>query len=120
MGKVMNRFPKTFQDWTTRHISDFNGCNHYLSHHKQGVQNTCPSCGQDNEDTEHITRCPDPNRTQLYKDDVAALCQWMNKNNTPADIIITYRRYLLGLEQSPWLKFVNPFQDYMPLQRSKT
>jgi hypothetical protein len=23
MHKVMNRFPKTFQDWTTRHISDF-------------------------------------------------------------------------------------------------
>jgi hypothetical protein len=55
MGKVMNRFPKTFQDWTTRHIPDFNGCNRYLSRHKQGVQNTCPSCGQDNEDTKHIT-----------------------------------------------------------------
>jgi predicted RNA-binding Zn-ribbon protein involved in translation (DUF1610 family) len=73
MGKVMNRFPKTFQDWTTRHISDFNGCNRYLSCHKQGVQNTCPSCGQDNEDTEHITRCSNPTHTQLYKDDVAAL-----------------------------------------------
>jgi hypothetical protein len=23
MGKVMNEFPKTFQDWVTRHVSDF-------------------------------------------------------------------------------------------------
>lgn len=27
MNKVMSSFVKTFQDWVTRHISDFNGCN---------------------------------------------------------------------------------------------
>ena len=96
MDKIMNKFPKTFQDWTTRHISDFNGCNRYLSRHKQGVQNSCPSCGQANEDTEHITRCPDPNRTKLYKDDVNILSLWMTRHNTPADIAMAYRRYLLG------------------------
>jgi hypothetical protein len=29
MGKVMTEFPKTFQGWVTRHISDFNGCHRY-------------------------------------------------------------------------------------------
>lgn len=31
MPKVMKEFPKTFQDWITRHISDFNGCNKDIS-----------------------------------------------------------------------------------------
>ena len=91
MDKVMNRFPKTFQDWTTQHISDFNGCNRYLSRHKEGVQNFCPSCGRANEDTAHVTRCPDPTRTSLYKEDVNSLSLWMTKNNTPADISVAYR-----------------------------
>ena len=109
MDKVMNKFPKTFQDWTTRHISDFNGCNRYLSRHKQGVQDFCPSCGQANEDTEHITRCLDPNRTKLYKDDVNSLSLWMTKHNTPADIATAYRRYLLGRGRITMAEICAPF-----------
>ena len=109
MDKVMNRFPKTFQDWATRHISDFNGCNRYLSRHKEGVQNFCPSCGQANEDTAHVTRCPDPTRTNLYKDDVTSLSLWMTKNNTPADVSIAYRRYLMGRGRIPMTEICAPF-----------
>ena len=109
MDKVMNRFPKTFQDWVTRHISDFNGCNRYLSRHKEGVQNFCPSCGRANEDTAHVTRCPDSTRTSLYKDDVTSLSLWMTKNHTPADISVAYRRYLMGRGRTSMTEICAPF-----------
>lgn len=96
MQQVMDKFPKTFQDWTTRHISDFNGCNRYLSRWKEGVKNRCPSCLRKNEDTAHITRCRDPTRTTLYLQDVDSLCSWLSSNHTPADVTVAYKTYLRG------------------------
>eukprot|EP00956_Cyclotella_meneghiniana_P036730 scaffold129731_cov22-Cyclotella_meneghiniana.AAC.1 len=94
MGKVMCDFPKTFQDWVTRHISDFNGCNRYLSRFTP-TENVCPSCGRDNEDTAHVTRCPDPTRTTLYNDDVSHLKSWLISNHTPQELADLISNYLL-------------------------
>jgi hypothetical protein len=41
VGKAMRSFPQTFQGWTTRQISDFNGCHRYLSQFTD-VENKCP------------------------------------------------------------------------------
>eukprot|EP00956_Cyclotella_meneghiniana_P030764 scaffold78445_cov84-Cyclotella_meneghiniana.AAC.1 len=75
--KVMKEFPKTFQDWVTRHISDFNGCNRYLSRWKPTVKNVCPSCGIANEDTKHITRCKDTSRTALFMEGIEEIRSWL-------------------------------------------
>jgi hypothetical protein len=93
VGKAMRSFPQTFQGWTTRHISDFNGCHRYLSRFTD-VENKCPSCGVENEDTCHISRCTDPIRTSLYQEDVNLLSIWLRDNHTPSSINLTLTNYL--------------------------
>jgi hypothetical protein len=95
VGKAMSTFPDTFQDWVTRHILDFNGCNRYLSRWKKGVINVCSSCGRPNEDTKHITRCTNPIRSELFQEGVTAISMWLKKNHTPTPLrqmITTYLR----------------------------
>ena len=94
MPKVMKGFPKTFQDWITRHISDFNGCNRYLSRWKPTVKNMCPSCGCSNEDTKHITRCREPTRTSLYHEGINDIKNWMITNHTPSHLAQLFSTYL--------------------------
>jgi hypothetical protein len=109
MGKVMNEFPKTFQDWVTRHISDFNGCNRYLSRWKEGATNFCPSCKQPNEDTKHILRCTDKHRTTLYQQDVKTVLTWLRENHTPSDLYYAIRSYLQGRGSVPMSECVAPY-----------
>jgi hypothetical protein len=65
MGEVMNEFPKTFQDWVTRHILGFNGCNRNLSQYKERISKVCPSYRHPNKDAKHILRCTDQQCTTL-------------------------------------------------------
>ena len=118
MGKVMSDFPKTFQDWVTRHISDFNGCNRYLSRFTP-TENVCPSCGRENEDTAHVTRCPDPTRTTLYNDDVSHLKSWLISNHTPqelADLISSYLLHRGSRLMSSLTHSTSPFYEFASTQ----
>jgi hypothetical protein len=111
MGKVMNEFPKTFQDWVTRHISDFNGCHRYLSRYTD-VENKCPVCGAENEDTSHITRCPDPTRTALYNEDVSTVKTWLLNNHTPTKLANLISNYLLQRGSILMSSLISPSSQY--------
>jgi hypothetical protein len=94
VGAATSTFPPTFQDWITRHISDFNGCNRYLSRWTPNLKNKCHCCKQPNEDTSHVIRCPHPIRKQLYLEGAATLKAWMEQNHTPTDITLLYHKYI--------------------------
>jgi hypothetical protein len=117
MNKVMSSFVKTFQDWVTRHISDFNGCNRYLSRFNSLVKNVCPSCHKKNEDTVHILRCPDPVRTQLYNEGVDQLFTWLVSNNTPPDLAQIIKYYIAGRGSSTMESLVNSYSPYYSIAK---
>jgi hypothetical protein len=112
VGKAMHSFPQTFQGWVTRHVSDFNGCHRYLSRYTD-VENICPSCGAENEDTAHVSRCPDPTRTSLYLDDVNILSTWLRDNHTPPAINLLITSYLRHRGSRLMTSFISP---HSPLQ----
>ena len=108
MPRVSSFFPPTFLDWRTRHISDFNGCNRYLSRFRKSVKNYCPSCGRCNEDTKHITRCSDPVRTKLYLEGVNLLIQHLQNNHTPTDVCRIFQIYLRDRGNTLMSSLVHP------------
>ena len=112
MPKVMKEFPKTFQDWITRHISDFNGCNRYLSRLKPTVKNVCPSCGCTNEDTKHITRCKDSTRTVLYLEGAQQIRDWLVSNNAPSQLASLYHSYLISRGEETMESLLPPHSPY--------
>jgi hypothetical protein len=118
MGKVMDKFPKTFQDWVTRHISDFNGCNCYLARFTS-TDNVCNSCGKENEDTSHMTRCRHPIRTQLYNEDVSHLTSWLLFNHTPQDLADLITDYLLSRGQLLMTSFLDRSSPYYSLAETQ-
>lgn len=117
--KVMQGFPKTFQDWITRHISDFNGCNRYLSRWKPTVKNFCPSCGVANEDTRHITRCRDPTRTALYQEGVIEIRDWLSSNHTPPHLTFLLCSYLYNRGEATMESLLPTFSPYLTLAQAQ-
>lgn len=91
---VMESYPPTFQDWVTRHVSDFNGCNRYLARFSPSVKNICQSCNLPNEDTAHIVRCTHPLRSQLYQEGVSEIISWLKSNHTPPPITKLFKSFL--------------------------
>ena len=61
---VMKELPRMFQVFVTKQTSRFCGTNRQLSRYDPSVLNKCPSCGQNDEPSGHITRCPNPGRRQ--------------------------------------------------------
>jgi hypothetical protein len=118
MGKVMDEFPKTFQDWVTRHISNFNGCNCYLAHFTS-TDNVCNSCGKENEDTAQVTCCRHPIRTQLYNEDVFHLTSWLLSNHTPQDLTALITEYLLSRGELLMTSFLDRSSPYYSLAETQ-
>ena len=85
---VMKEFPRMFQVFVTKQTSRFCGTNRQLSRYDPSVLNKCPSCGQNDEPSGHITRCPDPGRRQMWKHSVAEMSDWLAR--TVTDIPFRY------------------------------
>ena len=115
VGSTMATFPDTFQDWVTRHTSDFNGCNRYLSRWADGVKNICQSCGCPNENTAHIVRCTHPIRSTLYFEGVDEITSWLKSNHTPTDIVNLYSRYLRGRGNTLMTSLLHPSSVLLPI-----
>ena len=96
MKKAVSNFPPTFNSWIAKHVSHFCGTNRQLSRIDSSVKNICPSCGQENESTSHITRCPDPGRIASLEAAVDDLCDWMDDKETDPYLQHIIVEYLLG------------------------
>ena len=80
-----------FQVFVTKQTSRFCGTNRQLSRYDPLVSNTCPSCGQNDEPSSHITRCPDPGRRQMWTHSVSEMSNWLARTvaNIPFRYMIT-------------------------------
>lgn len=96
MSKAIKKFPPTFLAWICKHVSHFCGTNRHLSRIDSSVINICPSCGQENESTSHITRCSDPDRIASLEHSVDALEKWMDENDTCHTLQNCVTNYLKG------------------------
>ena len=92
--KALQKFPSTFRDWLSKHVTGCCGVNRFLSKWKQGVINKCPSCKGFNEDIRHITTCLDPGRTLLFNEMVDELADWLEANHTPDELVRYFSTYL--------------------------
>ena len=83
-----------FGNSVTKHASRCCGVNRYLSkwHKVDGklVENICPSCGQRDETTFHITRCGG----EVFHASVDEIVDWMERNETDPLIALMFERYL--------------------------
>ena len=94
MPKVLEQFPREFRTWLSKHVAECCGVNRFLSKWDKSVKNTCPCCHRPNESVLHITRCSDPGRTRLFRENVDKLRAWLVKHDTPLELthpIVTYR-----------------------------
>ena len=96
MSKAIKKFPPTFLAWICKHVSHFCGTNRHLARIDHSVINVCPSCGQENESTSHITRCSDPDRIASLELSVDALEKWMDDNDTCQSLQGFVINYLKG------------------------
>lgn len=57
--------------------------------------NNCPSCGVENETTEHLNTCPNEDWRDMFDGMVYDLVEWMYDTHTPAPICKAVLDYLL-------------------------
>ena len=90
------RFPKMFQAFVTKQTSKFCGTNRQLSRIDATVENVCPSCGQPDESSKHITRCSDEGRVELWTRSVRDLTEWVAETTSHLHLRDMLSSYLLA------------------------
>jgi len=94
--KCMQGFPKTFRSFITKQTSKFCGTNRQLHRINETVRNVCPSCGQPDESSKHITRCTDPARVEMWKHSVNKLILWFSSSCHDLVLCDMLQEYLLS------------------------
>jgi len=113
MEKAVSKFPDTFKFWISKHVSHFCGTNRFLSKIDPSVKNICPSCGQPDESTSHITRCSDPGRIASLEAAIDDLSDWMDENDTDPILQHLIEEYLLGRGVLQMADIIEAEQEYI-------
>jgi len=92
----MSAFPQLFRSFVTKQVSKFCGTNRQLARINASVENVCPSCGQNDEGSKHITRCQEEGRQQMLKHSVKELDDWMITTPVDAHLRTMITRFLLA------------------------
>ena len=58
------------------------------------MKNVCPSCGQRDETTSHITRCRNEGCDEVFHASVDEIMDWMQRTETDPLIALMFERYL--------------------------
>ena len=109
MPGVLQRFPREFRTWLSKHVSECCGVNRFLSKWDKTVKNICPCCKRPNETVLHITKCTDPGRTKLFNKNVDELCVWRSKHDTPPELTHLIISYLLHRSTKPMSSFLSSY-----------
>lgn len=83
-----------YQLWLTKQVSDFGGTGHKLHQISEAVDSSCPNCGIPGERACHLNLCPDAGRTQLFREGVDELQQWMDRTPTHHELAEWIPRYV--------------------------
>jgi hypothetical protein len=95
-GAVMDKFPKMFRLFVTKQTSKFCGTNRQLSRYDPSVKNVCPSCGQRDESSKHITRCQDEGRVEMFRQSAEELLHWIDSTIYNPSFVCMLREYLMA------------------------
>ena len=90
-GKAFRTLPMGKQRWITKHATGFCGVGRVLLRNQWQDHSECPRCGQDNEDTIHVLRCPQARANTQWNTCMETFSAWMDSNHT-------------NLELSRWIK----------------
>lgn len=112
MGRAMARFPQGFRVWVCKEVSHFAGTNRLLSAYDKSVENKCPSCGEPNESTSHLTRCLDPGRTAMFTESVLALVYWLEDTHMDEHLILGFLDYLQARGRVPLSRLLRQYPEY--------
>ena len=102
----MYDFPKMFCVFVTKQTSKFCGTNRQLSRIDSSIANICPSCGQLDESTKHITRCRDEGCTAMWTTCVTSLVNWMASTTGDLTLCNMVEAYLSGRGDIPMVDCV--------------
>ena len=67
--------------------ADFCGTGKNLKRWKEQMHSSCPICGVENEDTDHILRCPHPSAKDKWNTSLLHLSEWLHQRSTAPEII---------------------------------
>ena len=87
-------FSHGFNSKIAKMVSHFSPTNRVLSRIDSSIENKCPSCGEINESTDHITKCPDPGRTETFMESVEDLIDWMLETGSSYELADALYDYL--------------------------
>jgi hypothetical protein len=78
--------------WKTKHVTGIFANGKWMHRWKFWTHSNCPRCGEANEDSSHIVRCPAV--TPLWDQVVEPLDSWFSKNSTPPDVSAVILEYI--------------------------
>ena len=74
--------PMMYSLWYGKQCSGYCGTGEWLRRYDTGADSSCPNCAQKVEDADHLNKCPDFGRSQLWKRQVRELEEWLHSHHT--------------------------------------
>ena len=93
---ALSKKPKMYQQWLAKQTSGYCGVGSRIKYFGKGHCHKCPSCGDPNEDANHLMRCKDKTRREVLQRSVDELESWMRQNKTHPDLVASIPTYILG------------------------
>ena len=88
--------PMMYSLWYGKQCSGYCGTGKWLRRYDTGADSSCPNCAQEVEDADHLNKCPDFGRSQLWTRQVRELEEWLHSHHTQYHLARLIPAYLLG------------------------
>jgi hypothetical protein len=96
--------PEMFGLWLSKQSIGVCATRKNLGRIQDMLNDQCPNCGSIQEDNNHLNRCPDSGRCQLFRSDVKELQKWLYNNHIDPELAFWIPYYLLLRGQTPMLE----------------
>jgi hypothetical protein len=94
--RALSSSPDMYRIWLTKQTSNFSATGVQLSRYGMSLDDDrCPNCRTRGERSDHLCRCPDPDRTRLYTEQIQDLEDWLTKSYAHPEITFFLPKYLL-------------------------
>jgi hypothetical protein len=108
LQKAMNRYPKMYRVWLTKHMSEFCGNNVQRYYWSKGQHSPkCEFCLAEDEYTMHICRCPEAGRECMFHISMKELSTWLTSTLGDQQVAATVEKYLLACGESQMIDCVH-------------
>jgi hypothetical protein len=89
-----------FQVWLSKQCIGICATWNNMSRIQDLLDDKCPNCLQPQETRQHLNRCPDRERTLLFKYGISNLVSWMNEQDrTDPELTFWIEKYLLSRDK---------------------